>query len=216
MRKPPKRVKVWRIVLIVLVAIVAINAGGNYLISESNYEYNLEVAANFSPTNFTSQGYINSNDYVIPFYYGLSKNTDQYSLIVATYNALNSLKKNGYYTGTVDKTTIPEIIRAYDLYAHLVFGYLGINPFAIVWFFNSLGLNAKIAFDRENIRGNALASKAFIFYFNGEDTSFRAGTMTTETSMSLYGPNQTISNFSNFIYNTYADYFLALITINVE
>jgi len=217
MRRRRKPVKVWKIVVLVLVLIVGINAGGNYIISEKNYTHNVQVESTFDSSNFTSQGYLNSSSALLNFDYSLNSTITQYSLIVATYNALNYLKKAGLYTTPFK---IADIIKYYDLYAELGFGYFGINPLAVTGYLKSLGLNAEITFDRENIKTRMSTNTICILYRNGKNAldekeiEFRAVTYTSVTTAQYYGPNMSF-NIANLINVTYKDYFLALISINV-
>lgn len=221
MRRRKKHIRPWLIVVIVLVVLASSVAGGNYLVSEKNYAVNVVTASTFDSSNFTSQGYLNATTKLINFDYAATSDITQYSIIVATYNALNYLKRDGSYTGTVNSTILPDIIKYYDLYAELGFGYFGVNPLAVTWYFKSLGLNAEITFDRENIKTRMAQNTVSILYRNGEniitgekDIEFRAATYTSFTDAQYYGPNMSF-NIGNLINITYADYFLALISINV-
>lgn len=221
MRRIKKRVKWWVIVLVVIVTLASINVGGNYIISERNYEHNVPVAQAISITNFDNEGYLNNISALSVFHYSLNHSIKNYSHILGTYNALNYLKRQGLYTGTVNKTIFPEIIKYYDLYAQVGFGHFGVNPLAVMWYFKSLGLKADIAFDRENIVDNILSSSVSILYRNGKtsagvkDQQFRALTVISQSQAQYYGPNQSF-HIGNRINIEYKNYFLALITINIQ
>ena len=217
MRRRRKRISPFKIVLIVLVAIIAINIGARYIISESHYEHNLEAAMEIGSSSFVGAGYINSSTVLTNLKYSLNNNTDNYSIIKATYNALVYLKnEKGLYDGVVNKNILPDIAKYYDLYAQLGFGHLGINPLAVSWYFKSLGLNAKIAFDMENITTNLNSSDVGIFFYTDWSShEFRTAISTGPTGLSLFGPGNNHS--LNYFFNTlYPDGFIAMITINAE
>ena len=216
MRRRKKRISPFKIVLIVLVTILALNVGARYIISESNYENNVEMAASFNIGSLDTSGYLGSATIISNFKYSLNQKIENYSIIVATYNALNYLKNEGLYNGVVNQTILPDIIKYYDLYAQLGFGHLGINPLAVSWYLKSLGLNAEVAFDRENIvermSNNAIC---ILFRTDFKTHEFRALSYTSGTNARYYGPNQTF-HIDNRINIEYKDLFLALITISAE
>jgi len=218
------RIKWWHIVLIVVVLLASVNVGGNYIISENNYTHNLEVVELFSVGNFDSQDYLNNVNALSAFNYSLKQDVNAYTHILATYNTLNYLKRAGLYEGTVDKYLFPEIIKYYDLYAQLGFGYLGTNPIAISWYFKSLGFKAEISFNRQDFSDKLVNSTIGILYRKGkttsgaEDIEYRTIIKEPEINRARYlGPSQTFDIRTRITYDTaeYKDYFLALITINI-
>jgi hypothetical protein len=215
MRRRKKRISPFKIVLLVLVTIITINIGARYIISESNYEHNLESTDTLSIGVFDNQGYLNSATILTNFKYSLNQKPENYSIVVATYNALNYLKRGGFYNGIVDKTILPEIIKYYDLYAQLGFGHLGINPLAVSWYFKTLGLKAEVAYDRENIVERMSSNDiCVLFRTDFKMHEFRALSYTTGPNAKFYGPNQSF-HIANRINLEYKDLFLALITVSV-
>jgi len=214
------RVKWWHIVLIVVVLLASVNVSGNYIISENNYTHNLEVAELFDVGNFDNQDYLNNVNALSAFNYSLKQDVNAYSHILATYNTLNYLKRAGLYEGTVDKYLFPEIIKYYDLYAQLGFGYLGTNPIAVSWYLKSLGFKVNITFDRGNIAEVMGSNDICILYRNGKtedgvkDVEYRAVTRTSETQARFFGPSLNF-HIGNKINIEYADYYLALFTVNI-
>jgi len=217
MRRLQKKTSVFKIIMLVFALLVLANVATNYIVSETNYTHNVQVAEELNSNHFTSQGYINDTSILNNFKYTLNQNGDLYSLVISTYNVLNYLKTDLAATGiTVGPEIFPDIIQYYDRYAPLALGHLGSNPLAVKWYFNSIGLNAEVAFDRENI-AEILASNDISVLFRTnykDDTEFRAVTYINESQARYYGPNQSF-HINNKINIDYKDHFLTLITVNL-
>ena len=122
--------------LIVLVAIIAINIGARYIVSESHYEHNVAIESQL----FHTPVYVNASQ-LEGFKYSFNQKTDNYSIISATHNVLRYLNINELYNKVIP---IADIIKYHDLYAQLGFGHLGVNPLAVSWYFKSIGLKAEV------------------------------------------------------------------------
>ncbi|MDD4211530.1 MAG: hypothetical protein PHC46_04000 [Clostridia bacterium] len=147
MRRIKKRVSPVKIILITLIMIVLINAGGNYLISEANYEKNLITEFDSSWNNFyVTYSYVAQLDNLD---YGIFGNQSNISPAIACYNILRDLKLHNSYVGDY---SLAEPIKMFDLYGSIAFGYLGTNVLAIKWYLESKSPNisVEITIGKEN------------------------------------------------------------------
>ena len=212
MRRIKKRVKAWKIIVLVLVLIIALDAAARYLISESNYEYNKTAYFFVSSSN-----YANTENF-INFKYGLNSDVEKnYSMMRATFNAIKYLNKSTDYNYDLEPN-IPDMIKYYDLYAQLAFGYFVNNPLAVSNYINSLdGLKASIHFSKENI-AEAINSSAvgILFNTNLKTQEFIAVRPNLEAANRMYIIRTNNNTVIKTVVDSYGDNFIAFIAIDIE
>ena len=186
--------------LLIILSFIFLIVAVSVTVSEINYSSNIKAEKSFA--NF-EDGYINSQGSTNEFNYGFFHSRYNGCGWIATFNVCK-------YLGI--EVSISEIIRAYDLYGTNFFGSLGTNPFAIMWYLQSKGLNVGISAKSEKFDELARNSDVSIFvYYGFQGGHYQMLVPTTDNMYTFYNPLETHTMQQNL--DSVKDYYTALIYI---
>lgn len=176
--------------------------GVSVTLSFTNYHNNVLAYENFN--DYDEYGCINHQHDMEAFKFGFPTFDNNGCGSIAVFNVLTLANK---------QVPLPDIIRHMDIYGQNAFGFLGTNPFAMLVFLNTHGVNASMHYDTEKFDQLANQSDAAIYgYLSFEGGHYVTMHAINETQYQMHNSYK-IDTMENVLNDT-ADYFIKfLITI---